>query len=63
MTILHLLTTRQVSEKLGISIPTLNRWVREGRITPAAEGEGVRGARWFEEDQVLELAKELGIAS
>lgn len=63
MTTMQLLTTKQVSDHLGVSVVTVNRWVREGRLKPVAEGDGIRGARWFDRDEVEELAKRIAEAS
>ena len=53
-----LFTTAQAAERLGISVPTLNRWVRHGRVQPAIEGPGLRGARFFDPSDVDTLLKE-----
>lgn len=42
-----LVSTKQASEISGLSVATINRWVREGLLKPAAQGEGPRGARFF----------------
>ena len=52
----HLLTTAQVAERLNVSVPTINRWVRDGRITPTVEAPGLRGARFFDPADVTALA-------
>jgi excisionase family DNA binding protein len=51
-----LLTTAQAAARLGVSVPTLNRWVRHGRIKPAIEGPGLRGARFFDPSDIDALA-------
>jgi len=52
------LTTRQVSDELGVSMDAVQRWVREGRLNPHTEGKGrQRRIRWTAED--LEAAREL----
>ena len=42
-----LVSTKQASEISGLSVATINRWVREGRLTAEVEVEGPRGARFF----------------
>ena len=42
-----LVSTREASEITGRSVATINRWVREGRLTAAYEGEGIRGVRLY----------------
>ena len=54
----HLLTTADAARRLGIAVPTLNRWVRAGRITPTVEGPGIRGARMYAEAAIDALADE-----
>lgn len=46
-TVRDLVSTKEASEISGRSVATINRWVREGRLTPVAEGDGPRGARFF----------------
>lgn len=53
-----LITTAEAAERLGVSVPTLNRWVRHGRVTPAIEAPGPRGARFFDPSDVDALLKE-----
>lgn len=50
-----LLTTEQVARKLGKSVSTINRWAKDGRIVPKVEATGVRGARFYETADVLEI--------
>lgn len=47
-----LLTTAEVADLLGVSIPTVNRWVRDGRLTPSQKLPGVRGANLFHADDI-----------
>lgn len=42
-----LLSTAEVAELRGVSPRTVNRWVREGKLTPAAQAPGPKGARMF----------------
>lgn len=53
-----LLTTTQAAERLQVSVPTLNRWVRQGRIAPAVQAPGVRGARLYDPADIDALAAE-----
>lgn len=54
----HLLTTADAARRLGIAVPTLNRWARAGRIAPAIEGPGIRGARMYAAADIEALAQE-----
>lgn len=45
---LKLITTRQVAERIGIDVSTVARWVRDGKITPAFEADGLTGVRLFD---------------
>ena len=42
-----LLTTAEAAERLGTTVPTLNRWAAEGKIPTARKLPGLRGARLF----------------
>lgn len=54
----NLLTTTQAAERVGVSVPTINRWARQGRITPAFQAPGVRGARLYDPADIDALAAE-----
>lgn len=56
-----LLRSLEAAERLGIDRATFNRWVAAGRITPAVEFPGKRGARLFRRADVERLA-EVGAA-
>lgn len=59
-------TTREVAEAVGVKIPTLQKWVRDGLLTPSAVGEGKqRRLSWSEEDAAAaaDLAAKGGRAS
>lgn len=62
MSNLELLTSAQVAERFGVDVRTVARWVNAGRLTPAIEAPGLRGARFFHPDDVEALAAELGAA-
>lgn len=53
----ELLTSRQVAERLGTTVTTVNRWVQRGRLTPSLEVPGYKGARLFDPDAVEALEK------
>jgi DNA-binding transcriptional MerR regulator len=43
----ELLFTADVAARCGVTVRTVNRWVREGKLTPVAQAPGPRGARMF----------------
>lgn len=47
-----LIPTQEAAEVRGVSVGTVNRWVREGRLTPAAKAPGIRGAHLFHRSDV-----------
>lgn len=50
-----LITTAEVAEILGKSVPTVNRWAAEGRLQPAQKLPGQRGAYLFRRADVEAL--------
>jgi excisionase family DNA binding protein len=42
-----LLSTAEVAALRGVSPRTVNRWVRDGKLTPAVQAPGPKGARLF----------------
>ena len=42
-----LITTAEVADILGVSVATVNRWVRNGTLKPAVRGPGDKGANMF----------------
>jgi excisionase family DNA binding protein len=52
------LTTEQARQMIGISIPTLRRWLKAGRL-PGAER---KGGRWRIHHATLSLAIQSGLA-
>ena len=55
---LRLINTAQVADRLGVTPETVSRWVKSGRIAPAAKGDGLRGAYFFTEAEVERVAAE-----
>lgn len=55
----HLKPTAEVAERLGKSVATITRYVKAGRISPVIKGEGLRGAMWFNPDDIERLKSEL----
>ena len=53
-----LLTTMQAAERVGVSVPTINRWARQGRIAPVFKAPGLRGARLYDPADIDALAAE-----
>ena len=53
----ELLTSRQLARELETTVTTVNRWVNSGRITPALQVPGYRGARLFEPASIEALRK------
>jgi excisionase family DNA binding protein len=47
-----LMGTREVAELLGVSIATVNRMAKDGRLTAVLRMPGLRGAQLFHRDQV-----------
>ncbi len=43
----ELLFTAEAAQRLGVTPRTVNRWVREGKLTPVAQAPGPKGARMF----------------
>jgi excisionase family DNA binding protein len=43
-----LLATAEVAKELGNSVPTINRWVAEGKLIPAKKLPGRTGAYLFD---------------
>lgn len=51
-----LLSTRDVAQRLRVSVPTVTRLAREGGLEPAMKLDGPRGAYLFHPDVVEALA-------
>jgi len=50
-----LITTAEAAERLKVSIPTVNRWVRDGRLQPVQKLPGIRGANLFDPSDIAAL--------
>lgn len=55
----HLLSTAEVAAEVNRTHTTISRWVRAGKLRPVAEGEGIRGARFFRRSDVERIKREL----
>ena len=55
---LELLTTAEVAARLGVDVRTVARWVNAGRLRPAVQGPGLRGARLFDPAEVDRFVSE-----
>lgn len=53
-----LITTAEAAERLGKSVPTINRWARNGLIQPVHKLPGIRGPYLFDPEDVEALLKE-----
>ena len=51
------MTTAQVADRLGRSVPTVIRLVNSGKLAPATKLPGIRGAYMFTRESVDALAK------
>ena len=53
-----LITTAEAAERLGRSVPTVNRWARTGIIQPVHKLPGIRGPYLFDPEDIDALVKE-----
>ena len=53
----QLLTTKQVADRLGVSVATVNRWAREGALPVSVKAPGERGARLYRADEIERLRR------
>lgn len=58
----ELIATREVAERLGVSIATVNRMAKDGRLPPAARAPGLRGAQLYDPAKVEALDHEMRTA-
>lgn len=49
---INLIPSKDAAEQLGVDRATLNRWAKAGKLTPAIEGEGLRGARFYRQSDI-----------
>ena len=54
---MNLLSTAQAARILGVHIRTVSRFVAAGRLTPAAQAPGVRGAFLIDPAEVDRFAE------
>lgn len=47
-----LMSTLQVAKAAGVTVPTVTRWVADGKLVPAHKADGLRGAYVFERTEV-----------
>lgn len=47
-----LLTTKQVADRLGVTVKTVHRWVETGKLAQAAKLGEKTGARLFDPSEV-----------
>lgn len=52
------LTTRQAAEQIGVSVPTICRWVGNGKMDAAVKVPNATGAFLFHPAEVERLAAE-----
>jgi excisionase family DNA binding protein len=55
----ELLSTAEVADLLGVSVPTVTRWARDGRLKPETKLPGHSGAYVFRRSVVTEWGKQL----
>lgn len=56
---MNLMSTAEAAERLGISVATLNRWAKNGRVPVAVQAPGRTGTRMFDSAVIEALAGEL----
>lgn len=59
----NLLTTKEAAERLGVTVYTVARYAREGRLTPALRLPGIRGAMFFQPEDIEALESGPGEAA
>lgn len=58
----ELLFTADVAARFGVTARTVNRWVREGRLSAQLQGPGTKGARLFHPAEVERFAASMPAA-
>lgn len=48
----ELVSTTDLAELAEVTVPTVTRWVADGRVTPIYKGKGLRGAFLFHRSEV-----------
>lgn len=51
-----LLTTKEVAERLGVSVAKVHRLIGKGILTPATRADGQTGSYYFEASQIEQVA-------
>lgn len=51
-----LVSTDDAAKIAGVSVATINRWVRAGRLDVVVQANGIRGARFYRREDVEALA-------
>lgn len=54
----ELISTRQAAEEHQVTPQTINRWVREKRLTPVLQSYGDTGTRFYRRADVAALVKD-----
>ncbi|WP_157603058.1 helix-turn-helix domain-containing protein [Rathayibacter sp. Leaf299] len=54
-----LISSAEAASELNISLPTLSRWVKAGKVRAAVEGKGIRGPRWFYRSEIARVKQTL----
>ena len=54
----NLLTAQQVAERCGVTVYTVAKWARSGKLRTAYKFDGLTGARLFDPADVDRLAAE-----
>lgn len=58
MTFDSMIGAGEAAERLGVSRPTLTRWVQRGKLEPLHKTPGIRGAYVFSERDVERIKKQ-----
>ena len=54
----NMLTPKEVSERLGVSLRTLYTWEKEGSLVPY-KSPGIEGRKFYSEEQIEEFWKNI----
>ena len=58
-----LIPTRDVADRLRVTVRQVHYLIETGRLTPAMQGAGPRGPMFFRPDEVARLAADLEAVS